>query len=191
MIVYIALFIMRGKPKLFAEDDTADAKSGEDAEEGSGLAKVLEAEQRYKRRYEPEHTEDLTTDSSEQDGIGPEEQDDTEVTKKTKPPRKSRKTRSRIGSVPLEKTYSIDRYEIDKTTGKDSKTKGKPKKDSKKMVKGRGKPKDKVTTFLCPSCGSKELYYEAGLISGYKYHCKECDYIGAFVIEKDFDLDTQ
>ena len=48
----------------------------------------------------------------------------------------------------------------------------------------------KVTTFLCPTCGSKELFYEAGLISGYKYHCKDCDYIGTFVIEKDFEVDS-
>lgn len=45
-----------------------------------------------------------------------------------------------------------------------------------------------VKTLLCPNCGGKELYYEAGLITGYKYHCKDCDYIGAFVIEKDFKI---
>ena len=37
----------------------------------------------------------------------------------------------------------------------------------------------------CPQCGSAGLYYEAGLVTGYKYHCKDCDYVGAFVIEKD------
>ena len=47
---------------------------------------------------------------------------------------------------------------------------------------------DKVKTLLCPMCGGKELYYEAGLITGYKYHCKDCDYIGAFVIEKEFKI---
>ena len=46
--------------------------------------------------------------------------------------------------------------------------------------------KKKVKVLLCPTCGGRELYYEAGLITGYKYHCKDCDYIGAFVIEKDF-----
>ena len=45
-----------------------------------------------------------------------------------------------------------------------------------------------IKTLLCPNCGGKELYYEAGLITGYKYHCKDCDYIGAFVIEKDFKV---
>ena len=41
--------------------------------------------------------------------------------------------------------------------------------------------------LTCPQCGSADLYYEAGLITGYKYHCKKCGYIGAFVIEKDLD----
>jgi len=42
--------------------------------------------------------------------------------------------------------------------------------------------------LTCPQCGGHELYYEAGLITGYKYHCKDCDYIGAFVIEEDVDV---
>ncbi|MEM2899610.1 MAG: hypothetical protein QXT63_02355 [Thermoplasmata archaeon] len=41
--------------------------------------------------------------------------------------------------------------------------------------------------MACPECGSNELYYEAGLITGYKYHCKKCDYIGSFVIEKKIE----
>lgn len=40
----------------------------------------------------------------------------------------------------------------------------------------------------CPKCGSPDLYYEAGLVTGYKYHCKRCGYIGAFVIERDIDV---
>ncbi len=39
----------------------------------------------------------------------------------------------------------------------------------------------------CPSCGSTELYYEAGLITGQKYHCKRCDYIGPLVFEKEIE----
>jgi len=39
--------------------------------------------------------------------------------------------------------------------------------------------------LTCPQCGSADLYYEAALITGYKYHCKKCGYIGSFVIEKD------
>ncbi len=45
--------------------------------------------------------------------------------------------------------------------------------------------KRKVLT--CPQCGSADLYYETALITGYKYHCKKCGYIGAFVVEKDMD----
>jgi transposase-like protein len=43
----------------------------------------------------------------------------------------------------------------------------------------------KKTVLVCPHCGSASLYYEAGLVTGYKYHCKDCDYVGALVIEKD------
>jgi predicted RNA-binding Zn-ribbon protein involved in translation (DUF1610 family) len=48
----------------------------------------------------------------------------------------------------------------------------------------KGRPK---TVLTCPQCGSTDLYYETALITGYKYHCKKCGYIGAFVIEKDFE----
>lgn len=46
--------------------------------------------------------------------------------------------------------------------------------------------KKKILT--CPQCGSADLYYEAGLITGYKYHCKRCQYVGPFVIEKDIEV---
>lgn len=49
------------------------------------------------------------------------------------------------------------------------------------------KRKPAKTMLTCPECGSPDLYYEAGLITGYKYHCKKCGYIGAFVIEKDIE----
>ena len=48
----------------------------------------------------------------------------------------------------------------------------------------RTRPK---TVLTCPQCGSADLYYENALITGYKYHCKKCNYIGAFVIEKDIE----
>jgi predicted RNA-binding Zn-ribbon protein involved in translation (DUF1610 family) len=44
-----------------------------------------------------------------------------------------------------------------------------------------------VTTLTCPQCGSHDLYYEAGLHTGRKYHCKRCDYIGALVIEESIE----
>ena len=53
------------------------------------------------------------------------------------------------------------------------------------MAKENKKKMRKVLT--CPQCGSADLYYEAALITGYKYHCKKCNYIGAFVIEKEME----
>ena len=50
--------------------------------------------------------------------------------------------------------------------------------------------KDRVSVLTCPQCGSADLYYEAALITGYKYHCKKCGYIGPFVIEKDLERGT-
>ena len=48
--------------------------------------------------------------------------------------------------------------------------------------------KSEPKRFLtCPQCGSADLYYENALITGYKYHCKKCNYIGAFVIEREMD----
>jgi len=47
------------------------------------------------------------------------------------------------------------------------------------------------SVLTCPQCGSSDLYYEAGLITGYKYHCKRCQYIGPFVIEKEIDISLE
>jgi predicted RNA-binding Zn-ribbon protein involved in translation (DUF1610 family) len=49
------------------------------------------------------------------------------------------------------------------------------------------KNRRKDTVLTCPQCGSADLYYETALITGYKYHCKNCNYIGAFVVEKDIE----
>ena len=43
----------------------------------------------------------------------------------------------------------------------------------------------------CPECHGTDLYYEAGLITGYKYHCKRCGYIGPFVIEREIEPPTR
>ena len=40
--------------------------------------------------------------------------------------------------------------------------------------------------LFCPDCGSTEIYYEIGGITG-TYHCHKCDYIGPLVIEDEFD----
>ena len=46
----------------------------------------------------------------------------------------------------------------------------------------------KTSFLLCPQCRSPDLYYEAGLVTGYKYHCRKCNYVGTFVIEKDVEV---
>ena len=45
--------------------------------------------------------------------------------------------------------------------------------------------------LLCPQCLSSDLYYEAGMITGQKYHCKRCGYIGSFVLEKEVETDEK
>ncbi len=56
----------------------------------------------------------------------------------------------------------------------------------------RKENKKKVIKVLtCPQCGSADLYYENALITGYKYHCKNCGYIGAFVIEKQIEREEE
>lgn len=58
-------------------------------------------------------------------------------------------------------------------------------KDLKKIPGGSGK----MIVHQCPECLGTELYYESGFMTGYKYHCKNCDYVGSFVIEKQVDFD--
>ncbi len=41
--------------------------------------------------------------------------------------------------------------------------------------------------LVCPQCGSTDIFYEAGGITGQVYHCKKCDYIGAVILEQEVD----
>lgn len=41
---------------------------------------------------------------------------------------------------------------------------------------------------VCPICGSSELYYEVGGSIGKVYHCKDCNYIGALVVEANEEM---
>ena len=41
---------------------------------------------------------------------------------------------------------------------------------------------------VCPVCGNADLYYEVGGYAGTVYHCKECGYIGACVIEANEEM---
>ncbi len=47
----------------------------------------------------------------------------------------------------------------------------------------------KRRVLSCPQCGSPELYFEAGMVTGHVYHCKKCEYVGSFVIEKDVEIE--
>ena len=41
---------------------------------------------------------------------------------------------------------------------------------------------------VCPICGSTDLYYEAGGYTGKIYHCKNCEYVGALIVEADEEM---
>ncbi len=41
---------------------------------------------------------------------------------------------------------------------------------------------------VCPVCGNADLYYEVGGYAGTVYHCKECGYVGAFIIEANEEM---
>lgn len=127
-----------------------------------GLERVFKAEKRYKTKEKRIKEKPGQIRTRKLRGVKDKTQETSSVSAK----------KFKIGSIPLEETIFTEKYDMPKK-GKDTDTVSEPK---------------KVTTFLCPTCGSKELYYEAGLISGYKYHCKDCDYIGSFVIEKDFKV---
>ncbi|MGI0053853.1 MAG: hypothetical protein ACREC5_07540 [Thermoplasmata archaeon] len=44
----------------------------------------------------------------------------------------------------------------------------------------RGRP-----ILRCPSCGSDRIIFDAGLITGQRYHCLACDYLGSLVLEEE------
>ena len=67
---------------------------------------------------------------------------------------------------------------------KDGLDKGKNKKKDPWLEQKRRRSGIRGKTIRCPECGWDELYYEAALYTGYKYHCKRCDYIGPVVIEE-------
>lgn len=75
-------------------------------------------------------------------------------------------------------------------------TKGDSYLDSKDLDEVKGDMKKsvligkKMVTQICPECGNDELYYEGGFMTGHVYHCKRCDYVGSFVLEKELDLSS-
>ncbi|MCS3923347.1 hypothetical protein [Methanosalsum natronophilum] len=50
---------------------------------------------------------------------------------------------------------------------------------------------DEKMKKVCPVCGSSDLYYEVGGYMGMIYHCKNCDYIGALVVEANQEMIDQ
>jgi transposase-like protein len=50
-------------------------------------------------------------------------------------------------------------------------------------MKGMERKVKKRRVLRCPQCGSDNITYELGLITGYKYFCKNCQYVGPLVIE--------
>lgn len=57
----------------------------------------------------------------------------------------------------------------------------------KKKVRKMTKSDLHKRVLRCPQCGGTNIYYENALITGYKYHCKDCDYMGALIIEEDIE----
>jgi len=49
---------------------------------------------------------------------------------------------------------------------------------------------EKKKTLRCPKCGSKKIVPEAAFITGYKYACEDCGYVGSLVIE-EYNEDDQ
>lgn len=169
IIAFIIMYFTKGETTLFGSqegysgDGTAGREMNGESVHNPGLEKLLKAEKRYSRSKTTEKrtTRTLKVKSS---SLTETPEGKTDFLSKG----------HRIGTMPVEDSYYEERIKLKNRSAED-------KKKSKKA--------DKVTTFICPDCGGKELYYEAGLISGYKYHCKDCDYIGTFIIEKDFKLD--
>lgn len=46
------------------------------------------------------------------------------------------------------------------------------------------KPKEVVTALVCPHCRGTNMVWAGGYITGQKYHCTDCHYIGPFVLER-------
>lgn len=45
------------------------------------------------------------------------------------------------------------------------------------------------TVLVCPQCRAAKLVPEAGFITGQRYRCLACDYVGSLVLEEDLPAD--
>ncbi|MEF8873186.1 MAG: hypothetical protein V5A88_00780 [Candidatus Thermoplasmatota archaeon] len=44
--------------------------------------------------------------------------------------------------------------------------------------------KEKNKTLRCPKCGSRKIFPETAFITGYKYRCEDCGYVGSLILEE-------
>jgi transposase-like protein len=52
------------------------------------------------------------------------------------------------------------------------------------LIKEEEQKSHSTQVLICPECKSSNVTYYLGGELGYQYRCKECGYIGAFVLEK-------
>jgi hypothetical protein len=53
----------------------------------------------------------------------------------------------------------------------------------------RRRPRKGRRVLVCPQCHSGRIIQEAGSITGAVYHCLNCQYVGALVLEVDVPED--
>jgi transposase-like protein len=53
-----------------------------------------------------------------------------------------------------------------------------------KLIKEEEQESHPMKVLICPECKSNNVTYYLGGELGYQYRCKDCGYIGAFVLEK-------
>ncbi len=52
------------------------------------------------------------------------------------------------------------------------------------MIREEEKKSPAKKVLVCPECNSTDVVYYVGGELGYQYRCKNCGYIGAFILEK-------
>lgn len=52
------------------------------------------------------------------------------------------------------------------------------------MIREEEKKSPAKKVLVCPVCNSTDVVYYIGGELGYQYRCKNCGYVGAFILEK-------
>ncbi len=52
------------------------------------------------------------------------------------------------------------------------------------MIREEEKKSPAKKVLVCPVCNSTDIVYYIGGELGYQYRCKNCGYVGAFILEK-------